>query len=92
MALGVFICRCGGNISGTVNCEEVRDAVKGMEGVTTAQVSDFLCSKPGLQVIRNAIQRRKLDRVVVACCSPHMHERMFQNVVEEEGMNRYQLV
>ncbi len=92
MALGVFICRCGGNISGTVNCEEVRNAVKDMEGVTTAQITDFLCSKPGLQVIRNAIQRRKLDRVVVACCSPHMHERMFQNVVEEEGMNRYQLV
>jgi heterodisulfide reductase subunit A len=92
MALGVFICRCGGNISGTVNCEDVRDAVKDMEGVTTAQVTDFLCSKPGLQMIRNAIQRRKLDRVLVACCSPHMHEKMFQNVVEEEGVNRYQLV
>ncbi len=92
MALGVFICKCGGNISGTVNCEEVRDAVKDMDGVTTAQVTEFLCSKPGLQLIRNAIQRRKLDRVVVACCSPHMHEKMFQNVVEEEGVNRYRLV
>ncbi|UCH57173.1 MAG: hydrogenase iron-sulfur subunit [Candidatus Bathyarchaeota archaeon] len=89
---GVFICRCGGNISGTVNCEEARDSVKDMEGVTAAQISDFLCSKPGLQMIRNAIQRRGLDRVVVACCSPHMHEKMFQNVVEEEGVNRYQLV
>jgi heterodisulfide reductase subunit A len=92
MTTGVFICRCGGNISGTVNCEEVRDAVKGMEGVTTAQVTDFLCSKPGLQQIRDSIKRRGLDRVVVACCSPHMHEKMFQNVVEEEGVNRYQLV
>ena len=89
---GVFICRCGGNISGTVNCEEVRDAVKDMDGVKTTQVSDFLCSKPGLEMIRNAIQRRGLDRAVVACCSPHMHEKMFQNVVEEEGMNRYKLV
>jgi len=89
---GVFICRCGGNISGTVKCEEVRDAVKDMEGVKTAQVTDFLCSKPGLQMIRNAIKGRKLDRVVVACCSPHMHEKMFQNVVEEEGVNRYQMV
>ena len=89
---GVFICRCGGNISGTVKCEEVRDAVKEMEGVKTAQVTDFLCSKPGLQMIRNAIKGKKLDRVVVACCSPHMHEKMFQNVIEEEGVNRYQMV
>jgi heterodisulfide reductase subunit A len=89
---GVFICRCGGNISGTVNCEEVRDAVKSMDGVKTAQVTDFLCSKPGLQLIRNSIKNKKLDRVVVACCSPHMHEKMFQNVVEEEGVNRYQMV
>lgn len=89
---GVFICRCGGNISGTVNCEEVRDAVKDMAGIKTTQVSDFLCSKPGLEMIRNTIQRRGLDRAVVACCSPHMHEKMFQNVVEEEGMNRYKLV
>jgi heterodisulfide reductase subunit A len=89
---GVFICRCGGNISGTVKCEEVRDAVKSMEGVKTAQVTDFLCSKPGLQMIRNAIKSKKLDRVVVACCSPHMHEKMFQNVIEEEGVNRYQMV
>ena len=89
---GVFICRCGGNISGTVKCEEVRDAVKDMEGVKTAQVTDFLCSKPGLQLIRNSIKNRKLDRVVVACCSPHMHEKMFQNIIEEEGVNRYQMV
>jgi len=90
--IGVFICRCGGNISGTVDCEKVRDAVKDLPDVTTARVTDFLCSKPGLQVIRDAIRRRGLDRVVVACCSPHMHEEMFRNVVEEEGVNRYQLV
>jgi heterodisulfide reductase subunit A len=90
--MGVFICRCGGNISGTVDCERVRDAVKGMEGVTTARVTEFLCSKPGLQMIRDSIQRHGLDRIVVACCSPHMHEKMFQNVVEKEGVNRYQLV
>jgi heterodisulfide reductase subunit A len=89
---GVFICRCGGNISGTVNCEEVRDSIKDIEGVKTARVTDFLCSKPGLQIIRQSIKNRDLERIVVACCSPHMHEKMFQNVVEEEGANRYQLV
>ncbi|MGD2200319.1 MAG: 4Fe-4S binding protein [Candidatus Bathyarchaeota archaeon] len=89
---GVFICRCGGNISGTVNCEEVRDSVKDLEGVKTSRVTDFLCSKPGLQLIKDSIKRQGLDRVVVACCSPHMHEKMFQNTIEEEGVNRYQLV
>jgi len=89
---GVFICRCGGNISGTVNCEEVRDAVKDMDGVDSAQVTDFLCSKPGLEQIRKGIKSKDLDRIVVACCSPHMHEKMFQNVIEEEGVNRYKMV
>jgi heterodisulfide reductase subunit A len=89
---GVFICKCGGNISGTVKCEEVRDAVKNSEGVKTTRISDFLCSKPGLQLIRDSIKNKDLEKIVVACCSPHMHEKMFQNVVEEEGVNRYQLV
>ncbi len=92
MKVGVFICKCGGNISGTVDCDKVRDAVKDMAGVTTTRVSEFLCSKPGLQMIRNSIQKRGLEKVVVACCSPHMHEKMFQKVVEEEGVNKYQLV
>jgi heterodisulfide reductase subunit A len=89
---GVFICKCGGNISGTVNCEEVRDAIKDLEGVKTSRISDFLCSKPGLQLIKDQIKNKDLERVVVACCSPHMHEKMFQNVVEEEGVNKYQMV
>ena len=89
---GVFICRCGGNISGTVDCEKVRDTIKDMDGVDAARVTDFLCSKPGLQLIRDTIHKQDLDRVVVACCSPHMHEHMFQNVVEEEGVNKYKLV
>lgn len=90
--IGVFICRCGGNISGTVDCEKVREAAKDAPDVTTARVTDFLCSKPGLQMIRDSIRKQKLDKVVVACCSPHMHEEMFRNVVEDEGVNRYQLV
>ncbi len=92
MATGVFICKCGGNISGTVDCEKVRDAVKGGEGVKTAQVTEFLCSKPGLQLIQGSIKTQGLDRVVVACCSPHMHEEMFRGVVEEAGVNRHRLV
>ena len=90
--MGVFICKCGGNISGTVDCDKLRKAVKDLPDVSTARITDFLCSKPGLQVIRDSVKRRGLDRIVVACCSPHMHEEMFSNVIEEEGVNRYQLV
>jgi len=92
MATGVFICKCGGNISGTVDCEKVRDSVKGEEDVKTTQVPEFLCSKPGLQLIQNSIKTHELDRVVVACCSPHMHEEMFRGVVEEASVNRHRLV
>ena len=90
--IGVFICRCGGNISGTVDCEKVGDAAKAQSDVSVTRVTDFLCSKPGIQILRDSVKKQKLDRVVVACCSPHMHEEMFRNVVEEEGVNRYLLV
>ncbi len=90
--IGVFICRCGGNISGTVDCDRVRDIVREEQDVSVARVHDFLCSKPGLEMIKDAIRRRKLSRVVVACCSPHMHEETFRRTVEEAGLNRHLLV
>ena len=92
MTTGVFICKCGGNISGTVDCEKVKEAMKTEGDVKTAQVTEFLCSKPGLQLIQGNIKRQNLDRVVVACCSPHMHEEMFRGVIEEAGINRHMLV
>lgn len=90
--IGFFLCRCGGNISGTVNCDKVRDIMRGEPDVVVARVHDFLCSKPGLEMIRDAIKRRKLERVVVAACSPHMHEETFRRAVEEAGLNRHLLV
>jgi len=92
MTTGVFICQCGGNISGTVDCEKVRSAVQNDPDVKAVRVTEFLCSRPGLQLIQTSIKNQKLDRVVVACCSPHMHEEMFRGVVEETGVNRYMLV
>jgi len=92
MPIGVFICRCGGNISGTVKVEEVADAIRKVPDVTVVRIADFTCSKPGLDSIKDSIKRLKLDRVVVASCSPHMHEETFRNTVEEAGLNRYQLV
>ncbi len=92
MTTGVFICQCGGNISGTVDCEKVKAAVQNDPDVKAARVTEFLCSRPGLQLIQTSIKSGKLDRVVVACCSPHMHEEMFRGIVEEAGVNRYMLV
>ena len=90
--IGVFICRCGGNISGTVDCEKVRDIIREEPDVAVARVHSFLCSKPGLEMIKDAIRRRNLSRVVVACCSPHMHEETFRRTIEEAGLNRHLLV
>jgi len=92
MSIGVFICRCGGNISGTVKVEEVADIIRRVPDVTVVRIADFTCSKPGLDTIKDSIKRFKLDGVVVASCSPHMHEETFRNTVEEAGLNRYKLV
>jgi len=90
--LGVFICRCGGNISGTVRVEEVADVVRKVEDVKVVRIADFLCSKPGLDMIKDSIRRFNLEGVVVASCSPHMHEETFRDALEEAGLNRYRLV
>jgi heterodisulfide reductase subunit A len=92
MPIGVFICRCGGNISGTVKVEEVADIIRKVPGVAVVRIADFTCSKPGLDTIKDSVRRFKLDGVVVASCSPHMHEETFRNTVEEAGLNRYKLV
>jgi len=92
MSIGVFICRCGGNISGTVNVEEVAEIIRKVPGVAVVRLADFTCSKPGLDSIKDSIKRFNLDGVVVASCSPHMHEETFRNTVEDAGLNRYRFV
>ena len=92
MRVGVFICRCGGNISGTVKVDEVAEAVRKVPGVVAVRTADFTCSKPGLDTIKDSVRRLNLDSVVVASCSPHMHEETFRNTVEEADLNRYRLV
>jgi heterodisulfide reductase subunit A len=91
MKIGVFVCECGGNISGVVSTEQLRVNAEKMPDVKVAKVSQFLCSKPGLDMIKSAIQEHGLDRVVVAACSPHMHEETFREAISEAGLNRYLL-
>ncbi|UCE75044.1 MAG: hydrogenase iron-sulfur subunit [Methanomassiliicoccales archaeon] len=87
--IGVFICGCGGNISKTVDVKRLKDDVETMEGVVFMEVAQFTCSKLNLESIKKAISEHKLEGIVVAACSPHMHETLFKNVAQEAGLNPY---
>lgn len=87
--IGFFICHCGVNISSTVNVAEVRDYVSKLPNVVVSQDYKFMCSDPGQDLIKSAIKTNKLNRVVVAACSPLMHELTFRNACEKAGLNKF---
>ncbi len=89
--IGVYICHCGLNIAGTVNVNETREHISRSPGVVVARDYKFMCSDPGQAMIQEDIRDLKLNRVVVAACSPLMHELTFRNAVRKAGMNRYLL-
>jgi len=87
--IGVFICHCGHNIAGTVDCESVARNANYYPNVEYSTDFMFMCSDSGQALIREKIQLLNLNRVIVASCSPRMHEPTFRRVVEEAGLNRY---
>ncbi len=87
--VGVYICRCGGNISDVVDVERVAEVVSLIPGVVTAKVNTFCCSDPGQQTITSDILEQNLDRVVVASCSPSLHEQTFRGAVSRANLNPY---
>ncbi|MFQ5836313.1 MAG: hydrogenase iron-sulfur subunit [Candidatus Bathyarchaeia archaeon] len=91
--IGVFICRCGcgteGNISGTVDVERVKETAGLFKGVKVAGVYEYVCSNPGQKMIRDGIKEQRLNRVVVAACSPRMHLETFRRNIESAGLNPY---
>ena len=89
LRIGVYICRCGGNISDVVDVERVAETVRLIPGVATAKVHTFVCSDPGQHTISDDILRENLDRVVVASCTPFLHEQTFRGAVARGGMNPY---
>ncbi len=89
LKIGVYICRCGGNISDVVDVEQVAETVKLIPGVATAKVHTFVCSDPGQHTISDDILKENLDRVVVASCSPFLHEQTFRGAVARGGLNPY---
>jgi heterodisulfide reductase subunit A len=87
--IGVYICHCGVNISATVNVAELRDFISKQPNVAIARDYKFMCSDPGQDLIKNDINSLGINRVVVAACSPLMHELTFRIAAETAGLNRY---
>ena len=87
--IGVYICHCGMNIAGTVDVPAVVAEAKLMPRVVLAKEYKFMCSDPGQELIRKDIKEHELDAVVVAACSPLMHERTFRKTIQAAGLNPY---
>ncbi|MGA1976698.1 MAG: CoB--CoM heterodisulfide reductase iron-sulfur subunit A family protein [Bacteroidales bacterium] len=87
--IGVFVCHCGENIGATVDCARVAEAAGKYEGVTYSVDYKYMCSDPGQSLIKSAITEKGLTGVVVAACSPRMHEPTFRKACAEAGLNPY---
>lgn len=87
--IGVYICHCGTNIAAGVDVEDVAGYAAGLDGVAVARHYTYMCSDPGQALIKEDIKKRDLDRVVVASCSPLMHESTFRTACAEAGLNPF---
>ncbi|MFN2227542.1 MAG: FAD-dependent oxidoreductase [Anaerolineae bacterium] len=87
--IGVYICECGINIGAVVDVSEVVRFAQGLPNVVVARPHRYTCSEAGQEMIKQDIRERNLNRVVVASCSPRMHEGTFQNAVTAAGLNPY---
>jgi len=84
--IGVWVCECGGNIGDVVDTEKVVESIGDDVELTT--IERYLCSKPSVDKIRQTVNEKGLDRVVLACCTPKMHQTTFLGNLEEEGLNQ----
>ncbi len=89
--VGVYVCHCGINIAATVNVEEVVEFASRLPGVTVVRNYAYMCSDPGQQLVREDIENENLNRIVVASCSPRMHEITFRRTLQDAGLNPYYL-
>ena len=89
--IGVYVCHCGLNIAQTVDCKKVAEAVEGLPFVTVSKNIEYACSEPGQQQIKEDIENFGLDRLVVASCSPRLHEPTFRQMMVSAGLNPYLL-
>lgn len=90
--IGVFICHCGSNIAGTLDIDALEEYAETLDSVVYVKQNRYTCADPGQEEIREGIKDYKLDKVVVAACSPRMHEPTFRVTVSEAGMNPYNFI
>ena len=91
LRIGVFVCDCGSNIAGTVDTAAVEEYARSLPGVVTVVRNKYTCAEPGQEEIKKAITEDKLERVVVASCTPRMHEPTFRKCLENAGLSPYLL-
>ncbi|MEM3618490.1 MAG: hydrogenase iron-sulfur subunit [Candidatus Bathyarchaeia archaeon] len=89
LRIGVFICHCGLNIAGVIDIKELVEFAKTLPNVVYVKDNRYTCADPGQEEIRKGIKEYKLNRVIVAACSPRMHEVTFRRTVSEAGLNPY---
>ncbi|PIY24351.1 MAG: heterodisulfide reductase [Deltaproteobacteria bacterium CG_4_10_14_3_um_filter_51_14] len=89
--IGVYVCHCGLNIAKTVDCEGVARAAASLEHVAVSKDIAYACSEPGQQRIKEDIKDLGLNRVVIASCSPRLHESTFRQMLQSAGLNPYVL-
>ena len=89
MRIGVYICHCGSNIAGNLDVESVREFAGSLSDVVVSQDINYACGDQGQDEIKTDIQELDLDRIVVAACSPRLHEVTFRRMAEAAGLNPY---
>ncbi len=87
--VGVYVCHCGSNIAGKIDVKAVVEAAGGLDNVEVSRDYQFMCSTLGQELIQTDIKEKGLTRVVVAACSPHLHEKTFRKAVSDGGLNPY---
>ena len=87
--IGVYVCHCGGNISGAVQCELVAKTLKQLPNVTITRTDESLCSDAGQSIIEADIRELGVNRVVIGACAPMLHEQTFRGTVVRAGLNPF---
>jgi len=87
--IGVFVCHCGRNIAGVIDCAKLAEEAARLPGVVFTQHNKYTCADPGQEEIKKAIKEHRLNRIVVAACTPRMHEPTFRRCVQDAGLNPF---
>ncbi|MCE5194501.1 MAG: FAD-dependent oxidoreductase [Nitrospiraceae bacterium] len=87
--IGVFVCHCGTNIAGTVDVKKIVEEIKDMQGVVYAEDLMYSCAQDSQEKIKHLVREKNLNRVLVASCTPRTHEPLFQETIQDAGLNKY---